>query len=199
MNYTQSRQTEGAQRYAEMMRAEGIESISGPGSSIEATAAVREWLPDIINQHRIRSVADIPCGDHNWLATIELPNYAGYDVVPDAIQRACARRPDRTFGLLNAIIEPAPRVDLIICRDLLVHLKFADALAVLTNFRQSGSRFVALTDFPDESRNRELSESHPGWGWRPLNMHLAPFGMSPRLETICEDDKWRKYLTLFPL
>ncbi len=193
-------QIAGAARYAEMTAARSLESISGPGSTLANTVAARRWLANIIRDRSIASLIDCPCGDHRWMAEVDLGavSYLGYDVLPAVVAAAVVRRGDRIFGLLNAITHVPERADLIICRDLLVHLTFAHALRALANFRASGATWLAVTSFP-KSDNHELGQSHPGWGWRPLNMSAAPFDLGDPISSVEEDEGQGKSLCLYRL
>ena len=74
-----------AQRFARSSRAEvfqwifttnkwgSAESVSGKGSELVQTEAIRAWLPEIIQELSIGSVLDVPCGDLNWLIPRDLP------------------------------------------------------------------------------------------------------------------------------
>ncbi len=192
-------QTIAAIDYATMMRDEGVESISGPGSSLANTASIRKWLPALLLTYCVKSLIDLPCGDHHWMKQIELGDcgYLGLDVVPLSLDRAEAARPDRMFQQWNAIDQTPPRADLILCRDFIVHLSMENAMKVMANLRASGARYLLATTFPEVQVNTELPESHPGWGWRKLNMQLSPFDMGFPLATINEDEGEGKCLTLF--
>lgn len=43
------------------------ETPNGPGSKLDATLAVRNNLPYIIDVEGIRTIFDAPCGDWNWM------------------------------------------------------------------------------------------------------------------------------------
>lgn len=197
------RQTAGALEFARLQQENKPESISGPGSTERATRATREWLRRIITCESIRTIADIPCGDHNWLRHVDLTpetEYTGYDIVDSVLDKARENAPKRRFRRLNAITDIPARYDLIICRDLLVHLTLQNGQNVLENFKKSGSLYLAVTNFPNVQHNDELIESHPGWGWRPLNMQLPPFLLGPdAIDSVCEDESWQKHLTLYQL
>jgi hypothetical protein len=76
-----------------------------------------------------------------------------------------------------------PAVDMVFCRDLLVHLSYADAFAALRNLRASGSTYLFTTTFTRRSRNFDIPTTGE---WRPLNLQLAPFGFSEPLTLINE-------------
>ncbi len=195
-------QLAGARRFREAELATGRESISGPGSTVAYTSAAREWLKQVIARENIRSVADIPCGDYNWFGHIGLPPeiaYAGYDAVPEVVEAARVKSPGGNFAVANALLDVFPRADLILCRDFIVHLTLEHGRTVLDNFIASGSRYLAVTNFPRIEKNEELEQVPAGWGWRRLNMALPPFDLGPPLDAVCEDEPWIKYLALYRL
>ena len=49
----------------------GKESVSGPGSTFDATRNIRASLPGLLERFSIRSVLDIPCGDFNWMQHVQ--------------------------------------------------------------------------------------------------------------------------------
>lgn len=56
------------------------ESISGPGSSLRATAVTRKLLRDCLCELNVSSILDLGCGDWNWLREVELINGEGEPV-----------------------------------------------------------------------------------------------------------------------
>src|SRR5437870_5114626 len=61
----------------------GSESLSGPGSSMDETGAVRRALPDLVSRLGVRRMVDIPCGDFHWMKELDLDldAYIGVDIV----------------------------------------------------------------------------------------------------------------------
>lgn len=66
---------------------------------------------------------------------------------------------------------PLPKVDLIFCRDCLVHFSFQDIHTAISQIIKSGSRYVLTTNFPLENFKLDI---HTG-DWRPVNLEVAPF------------------------
>ncbi len=163
----------------------GQESVSGQGSSLSATEALRVGLAAFIRRHGIRSLLDAPCGDAHWMTHLLRGTdliYTGADIVPELIDRN--RRLFRYGRWLTRDIarDPLPRADLLVCRDCLVHLPLEDAQNALANLRASGSRYLALTTFPGVRANTDI----PAGQWRALNLQAAPFDLPPPLEIITE-------------
>jgi SAM-dependent methyltransferase len=163
------------------------ESVSGSGSTQARGAAFKADLLSLLDARGIRSIVDAPCGDFNWmrgvLAERDL-SYTGVDIV-DALIAANVREyatANRRFLCADMTRADLPAADLILCRDGLVHLSFADARAALRNFRRSGSRYLLTTTFVSHTGNRDT----PTGGWRVLNLQAAPFGLPPPLALIDE-------------
>jgi hypothetical protein len=104
------------------------------------------------------------------------------DIVPSLIERNRRQHPQWRFEVADATRDPLPRADLVLCRDLLVHLSFADARAVLRNVRRSGASYLLTTTFPSRTENAEILSGE----WRPLNLELPPFSLPPPLQMITE-------------
>jgi SAM-dependent methyltransferase len=164
------------------------ESVSGPGSSLRETAAVRRELPGLIRRLGARSLLDIPCGDFHWLSRVELgvDRYVGADIV-EAIVDANRRRfasPGRTFVKLDLMACPLPEVDLVLCRDCLVHFSLADIHRALRNIVRSGSRWLLTTTFTGEHEYREIATGQ----WHYLNLRRPPLELPEPLELLHEEN-----------
>jgi hypothetical protein len=120
-------------------------------------------LPDLFRELAIKSVLDLPCGDFNWMRLLDLDlDYTGADIVTEVIeqnQRMCGR-PRRRFQILDITKDPIPTVDLIFCRDLLVHLSFREIEDALANIALSGSRYLLTTTFPSRDLNCDVEAGH---------------------------------------
>jgi hypothetical protein len=151
-------------------------SVSGPGSSLAATAALRDQLPQLLHTLGVTSLLDIPCGDLTWISQIDLAGirYLGADIVEEIV--AANRRRGLVAGdfrRLDLIRDPLPRADAILCRDCLVHLSLRDAVRGLDNLIASGARYLLCTTFPGAVANADTVTPY----WRPLNLERAPFGL----------------------
>ena len=163
------------------------ESVSGPGSTRARGADFRAGLISLIDAYGIRSIVDAPCGDFNWMQDVLAERdllYTGVDVVEPLIQNNIRRhaRASRRFLCADITRADLPAADLILCRDGLVHLSFADARAAIRNFRRSGARHLLATTFVDRTRNADIATG----GWRTLNLQSAPFHLPPPLALVDE-------------
>ncbi|MGX1880460.1 class I SAM-dependent methyltransferase [Streptomyces sp. NPDC055287] len=164
------------------------ETRSGPGSEVQRMKGVITLLGELVRDLGIRSVLDAPCGDFNWMQYVDLggASYTGGDIVAELIEDNAQRHraAGRTFQLLDFTAERVPRVDLILCRDALVHFSYQHVIEALTRFRDSGSRFLLTTTFAHTLTNTDILT---GW-WRPINLRLAPFGLPEPLRVLRDDE-----------
>lgn len=172
-------------------------SVSGLGSEDPATSAIREAFSPLLQRLGARSLLDAPCGDAGWIGRLELDvDYTGVDIVQSLIE-ANRRRVEGAGSSARFIVgditrDALPRADVVLCRDCLVHLSFANIARAVRNFRASGARFLLATTFPEWEQNQDCEDGD----WRALNMEKAPFEWQAPHASInerCEegDGGWR--------
>ncbi|HEY8548808.1 MAG TPA: class I SAM-dependent methyltransferase [Vicinamibacterales bacterium] len=161
-------------------------SRSGLGSQLDATQRLREAIPALLRRLEARSLLDAPCGDFAWMSQVVLGDiaYTGADIVPDLIARLRAEHggPLRRFLHLDITRDPLPAADVVLCRDLLVHLSFANIRRVLENVVRSGARYFLTTTFTDHLVNEDIQDGD----WRLLNLERPPVSLPPPLELLVE-------------
>lgn len=179
------------------------ESRSGEGSTLQHTAALRRELPALLKRYQIKRLLDIPCGDFNWMKEInlELDEYIGADVVEELIARNRLQYSanNRTFEVLELTTNVLPKVDLILCRDCLVHFDFEHVRSALKRIVQSGSTFLLSTTFTRRTQNIDIMTGE----WRPLNLEMPPLCFPPAMvlleEQSLEEGEADKMLGLWRL
>lgn len=167
----------------------GGESRSGEGSNLVQTAVIRLALPELVKELGIKTIMDAPCGDWHWMKEISLSveKYVGVDIVESLIEKNSKQfgNAKHQFICKNLTEDDLPQVDLILCRDCLVHLSFDDARKVLANFKRSKSKFLLTTTFVNRDCNNDLVGQNKFW--RPLNLELPPFDFPHPLKLINEN------------
>lgn len=159
----------------------GDESRSGIGASLRHTTYIREYIPLILKEFNIHSVIDLACGDWHWQKEIDwsfLDFYLGIDIVPALIKENKRLYTSSTCSFLvgNAIIDPIPKADLILCRSLCPLLFYEDIMRTINNIKRSGSKYLLITTYPMKTENIELPAASRTVVWaRPLNLERAPF------------------------
>lgn len=158
-------------------------SASGPGSNLLATENIRRALPDLMSRLDVKRLLDIPCGDFHWMREVNLESvaYVGADLVEPLIQKNRDMYGSRgDFIVADLLTDPLPAVDMIFCRDCLVHLSFREIGLAIRNVAKTNAKFVALTTFPAHSKNEDTVTPY----WRALNFQLEPFNLPEPLEMV---------------
>ena len=163
------------------------ESRSGTGSSLESTARLRDSLPPLLRSLNARRLLDVPCGDFNWMRHVDLSgiDYTGGDIV-DAMIEANRKRYEsatRKFMRVDLTSGPLPSVDVILCRDGLVHFSFDNIIAAFRTMKVSGAKYLLTTTFLDWQVNTDIVDGD----WRPLNLTQPPFLLPTPESVILED------------
>jgi hypothetical protein len=168
------------------------ESVSGPGSSLEVTEQLRAELPALLRDHNVRTMLDAPCGDCHWIKEVDLPveRYIGADIVRDLVTRneETLGSDKHSFLHKNLLTDPLPEVDLILCRDCLIHFSTPDIFVALKNFKSSGARYLLVTSHRGVKKNGPMVTGL----WRRVNLEAAPFNFPPPLTTIAEPTPFKK-------
>lgn len=164
------------------------ESKSGGGSSMEATLAIREALPSIFSKYSITSMLDVPCGDFNWMKTVDKSGltYLGGDIVPDIIYRNNELYSiDKVhFSCIDITRDLIPKVDLIFCRDCLQHLSEDNVKKAINNFKKSRSLYLLTTSYPKTWRNYDILDGD----YRAINLSKSPFNFPKPIISIKETE-----------
>lgn len=165
----------------------GKDSRSGEGSNMLQTAEIRRVLPELIQELHVQTFLDAPCGDLFWMRVTKLGvnKYIGVDIVDKLVEKNRLEFSDEAHEFIcrNLTQDELPCVDMIFCRDCLVHLNFADIKRVLLNFKRSGSLYLLTTTFAERDRNVDLVGKDI---WRTLNLQIEPFNLPPPLKLINE-------------
>ena len=165
----------------------GEESVSGRGSDPIQTETLIGEIRKLIQLYSIKTILDIPCGDFHWMKNIDFSDmsYIGGDIVEDLILKNTELYADRRnikFEALDITKDNLPQVDLIICRDCLVHLSYKDISKALSKVKQSNSKYLLATSFVERKRNYNITTGQ----WRPINLDIKPFNLSKPILIIDE-------------
>ena len=164
-----------------------IESVSGPGSTLEETNSLRKRLRKIFNELEVKTLLDLPCGDFHWMQHVDLSqiDYIGGDLVSELVERNQSKyaREGVEFKKINLVKDSLPKADIILCRDCMVHMSFEDVQAALINLNRSDAKWILTTNFPDAKRNDDIVTGQ----WRPINLMLPPFNLPAPIQILAEN------------
>jgi len=162
------------------------ESRSGPGSTKARAADFLDDVVALLRRRQVRSVVDAGCGDFSWAGVVAdvVDRYIGVEVVPELVERHQREqlRPGARFMCADFSSADLPEADLILSRDSLVHLSFADIDRALANFERSGATYLLTTTFIERDRNDDIVTGD----WRPLNLQAAPFHWPEPIDLVDE-------------
>lgn len=166
------------------------ESVSGTGSDTNQTNEIIDELEKLFHEFEVKSILDAPCGDFNWMNQVNLNyiEYMGIDIVEDLISLNRSKYKNRkgiAFSVGNIITDGVPKVDLILCRDCLVHFSFDDIQKALSNFKRLGSKYLLTTSFIDYTNKKDIRTGF----WRPVNLNKPPFNLTNPIKIINEKCK----------
>lgn len=155
-------------------------SSSGPGSTLEQGWPFIQYLQSFLNEHNdVKTVVDLGCGD--WVLAREIDwgsrNYIGIEVVPELVDRnQAAFGSDKVrFVHLDAGYDTMPAGDLLICKDVLMHLPNAIVAQILEKSKKY-KYCIFVNDFNSaDTRNIDVHTS----GFRFLDLTKKPFNLEP--------------------
>lgn len=167
------------------------ESASGVGSTLQVTENLRNELPILFNQFGIKRIFDGPCGDFHWMqhiVNIAQLQYIGGDIVAPLIESNQSKYASESveFIRIDLTKDAIPSTDLMICRDCLFHLSFADIKLVLVNFVQSQTPFLLTTSYKNNGdwENKDIITGH----FRLIDLFSAPYQFST--STLYQIEDW---------
>jgi hypothetical protein len=163
------------------------ETRSGQGASLAQTEIIRRKLVETLDFLDARIVADAGCGECNWINTIsdKFQFYFGLDVVEDLVadlHKKYGKRANHFFRTTDIVTEPLPKVDAIICRDVLTHYPAHMVREIFARIKESGSKYLFATTFFDTAN----SDVRIG-GWFPMNLTADPYNLPPPRLVLSEE------------
>jgi hypothetical protein len=163
----------------------GSNSVSGPGSGLDATKTVIEELQVLLKELHVATMLDMPCGDFYWMRMLDLRDikYIGADIVKEVVSQNKRSESDNIrFVQADLLVDDVPGVDFVLCRDCLVHFSLADIRLALKKICGSASTYLLTTTFPGALKNIDIVTG----GWRVLNLQIEPFNLPRPLRIISE-------------
>jgi hypothetical protein len=169
------------------------ESRSGTGSTMLYTTNLRNQLPILINRFNIKSVFDAPCGDFNWMSQVVKKvdvEYIGADIVEILINKNKNKYESEYIKFINLDItkDKLPYADLMLCRDFLMHLSYADTREFFLNYINSKIPYLLLTSHVTQAgfKNSDIKTAD----FRLTDLFKTPYNM-PK-DVIYEIEDWHK-------
>ena len=151
---------------------------SGAGSEIENVKEYVNILQKYIDKPEIETVLDLGCGDWQFSKFLNLSSvsYLGVDVVESVIEFNSNSYSASNIEFISRDITTyeIPKVDLIICKDVLQHLCNKDVIEILIKIIKSSKFSLITNDFTSGgSVNKDINNGN----YRCLDLSLSPFNL----------------------
>jgi SAM-dependent methyltransferase len=174
-------------------------SVSGPGSNVNMDGFInlKKNIDNFIENYEIKSILDMPCGDFLWLNEIikeKKINYLGIDIVDELIvENRKNYQNTNTFFECYDIINyiPSKQFDLILIRDLFIHLKNSDIHKIIDNLKKIDFKYVALN-----SSNNKINIDGTIGQHRKVNLLIEPFNLK-KPSLVINDGEKDKFIYIF--
>lgn len=153
---------------------------SGWGSLVENVRPYMEFLVEFMNTNQIQSVVDVGCGDWAFSRYIDWGDidYIGIDVVKSVIERNQQQfiAPNITFIHGDILTMDLPPGDLLICKEVLQHLRNKDIIQFLKKIKKFKhcliTNDIRIGEAHVGRRNKDIPHRGPN---RPLDLSKPPF------------------------
>ena len=170
---------------------------SGAGSKLENVKEYVEILQKYIDKPEITTVLDLGCGDWQFSKFLDLSSvsYLGVDVVESVIESNSTSYSASNIKFISRDITTyeLPKVDLIICKDVLQHLCNKDVVTTLVKIITSSKFSLITNDFnPEKTENKDIDNGD----YRCLDLTLSPFYLD--VVTVLESERvgWKQKRTV---
>jgi SAM-dependent methyltransferase len=123
------------------------DTLCGTGSTLDATAELREALPALLSSLCVGVLLDAPCGDLYWISHVDLGDiaYIGADNSDEMLTAARHRNKTAVLRKLDIVNDALPPADAMLCRDFHQHLPNAMVDTALANFARSDITWLLAT------------------------------------------------------
>jgi hypothetical protein len=183
---------------------QAADTVCGWGSSEQHTRLIRKKFVDILNTYQVKTLNDAGCGDLAWMSMIDLEgiDYVGYDIY-ERVNWAELQERGYQLEVLDITSTELRPADLLICRDVFIHLPNDMVLPTLERFRRSASLLLTTSYTSDWSMSeRGFSNlermNEPSLHHKKLDLSLPPFNLGQPLVQIPENSP-NKYLGLWDM
>ena len=179
-------------------------SVSGPGSDLGATNKLSNELIYFLKENNIKKILDIGCGDFLWMNLLlnkynDYESYLGLDIVDELIVKNNNNYSNnkilfKKFDLVEDEIENG--FDLILVRDVFIHLKNDHILNFLNKIKKNDSIFFGVTSSPKLQINRDLKVEGR---YRDINIEISPYNLNNFITKIFESSIEKDSLNIYKI
>lgn len=175
---------------------------SGLGSRPGVSAPFLQFLESFLFLHpEVKNIVDVGCGDYKIFEdfTWEGLFYTGLDVVEKVVDkdRELYGSENVQFFVHDALEEKIPPGDLVLCKDVVIHLPLQDVMTVMNKLLQFPHAMV-VTDVENHRKELSRKNSEISLGqYRCVDLTAPPFSFRPTHSFTFETDHCTKQVLLF--
>lgn len=176
-----------AKQYIKMKRNHREESLCGSGSWKKQARDARDFIQEKIIEHRFETIIDLGCGDWNWMEEIDFQGaqYLGIDCDEQMIRDNSSKygSDQIRFQVGDIFSIDLPEVDLVICRDVLFHVRQELSSSLIEKLKARDRLFFISTSFNRQPSNQEPRQycKIEDWGYYRINLLTEPFNLKDNL------------------
>lgn len=176
-----------AQAYIALKRSQKEESLCGGGSWKAQAGDARVFIQEKINEHKYETILDLGCGDWNWMQEIDFQgaNYLGVDADAEMIYNNSVKYAFNgiAFKYADIFSMDIPEVDLVICRDVLFHVRLELGLSLINKLKERSRLHFISTSFNQTGKNQDPRPycKIEDWGFYRINLLEDPFNLKKNL------------------
>jgi SAM-dependent methyltransferase len=156
---------------------------SGEGSLEIQTRGYRAFLQDFLAKKNIRTVVDMGCGDWQFSKLIDWTgiDYHGFDVAPVVISNNVDQfASDKvSFSLYSGNADELPPADLLIVKDVLMHLPNQVVLDFLPNLKKY--KYALITNCTNPINPNDVNKDIQPGDFRYIDLRMSPFNLESSL------------------
>lgn len=161
-------------------------SVEG-ASSVAGTEKIRKEILELIQRRQISSLFDAGCNDCGWMSLIaKHVDYQGGDISHVLINTIAKQHPELKISVHDITTDPIPKVDLLFCRDVTIHLSNQDRRRLWQNWYNSSVPWILTTHIQDCFENLDITYQDDEFPWAPVNWEISPWMFPKPVEIIDE-------------
>jgi hypothetical protein len=165
-------------------------TVSGAGSTLKSTKRTRKEIEPILKEYKV--VNDAGCGDFHWMSKVDLTDvdYVGYDLV----YHKQWEKYEQKFEVLDITVDKMRPCELIVCRDVLIHLPPELGIEALKLFRESG-KYLLAPSYVYGANNGTIDDMN-----HQTNLEVYPYRLGQPIWTMGDNENGsHRYLGLWKL
>ena len=174
-------------------------------SSVTGTQQIRANMARLFDTYHVQSIFDAGCNDCHWIQLVVEPhNYLGGDISPEMIQVVKQSYPELNVIVHDVTNDPLPRVDLLLVRDVAIHLNNEHKRALWNNWLNSDIPWILITHSThdgcvksDKFINTDVDYTTTEIPFAHVDWEIDPWNFPPPIDIVWEYNPNGKCLGLW--